>query len=270
VVSASPFKVRPGERVRLDRIDPDDTSAIRGPKRAALAESRRLTERLEHLQELLYADHRCSVLIVLTAIDAGGKDGTIRHVFEGVNPQGVRTAHFGVPTAEESAHDFLWRIHPHTPGKGEIAIFNRSQYEDVLVPRVSKVLPKKAWKRLYRMINEFERTLVLEGTTVLKFFLHISEDEQKDRLRARLRDPTKHWKFSGADLPTRTLWPEYQRAFQEMLRKTSTPWAPWYVIPSNKKWFRDWAVSTVLVSTLESMDLKWPPLPPEWKGAAIR
>jgi PPK2 family polyphosphate:nucleotide phosphotransferase len=268
-VAAGPFKVRPGERVHLDRVDAGDTSAV-GSKRAALAACDGLTRRLVHLQELLYADHRFAVLVILEAIDAGGKDGTIHHVFEGVNPQGVQVAHFVIPTAEESGHDFLWRIHPHAPEKGQIVIFNRSQYEDVLVPRAAKLLPKKVWKRRYRMINEFERTLVLEGTTVLKFFLHISEDEQKARLRERLKDPTKHWKFSDSDLPTRELWPQYQKAFEEMLRKTSTAWAPWYLIPSNKKWFRDWAVSTILVGALESMDLAWPPLPPQWKGVVIR
>jgi PPK2 family polyphosphate:nucleotide phosphotransferase len=268
-MASLPFRVRPGERVRLADLDPGDTSEV-ASKRAALAECDRLTERLAHLQEMLFADHRYAVLVVLTAIDAGGKDGTIHQVFEGVNPQGVRVAHFGVPTADESSHDFLWRIHPHTPEKGEIVIFNRSQYEDVLVPRATKSLPKRVWKRRYRMINEFERTLVLEGTSVLKFFLHISEAEQKDRLRARLKDPTKHWKFSGSDLPTRTLWPQYQAAFDEMLRKTSTKWAPWYVIPSDKKWYRDWAVSKILVATLGTLDLRWPPLPAEWKGVEIR
>ncbi len=262
--------MRPGARVRLDRCDPDDTSAVHGSKRRAEGECDRLAGRLKHLQELLYADHRRSILIVLTAIDAGGKDGTIQHVFEGVNPQGVSVAHFRVPTADEAAHDFLWRIHPHTPGKGEIAIFNRSHYEDVFVPRVERLVPRHVWHHRYRMINEFERTLVLEGTTVLKFFLHISEDEQKARLRERLNDPTKHWKFSAADVPTRRLWPEYQAAFEEMLPRTSTRWAPWYLVPANKKWFRDWVVLTVLVETLEAMDLRWPPLPAAWKGVEIR
>ncbi|HTW77574.1 MAG TPA: PPK2 family polyphosphate kinase [Thermoplasmata archaeon] len=266
----SKFRIRPGERVRLDRSDPDDTSAVHGSKRTALADGAKLARRLEHLQELLWADHRRSILMVLMAIDAGGKDGTIRHVFEGVNPQGVRVAHFRVPTEEEGAHDFLWRIHPHTPGKGEIAIFNRSHYEDVFVPRVEKLAPRRVWHRRYRMINEFERTLSLEGTTVLKFFLHISEAEQKSRLRERLKDPTKHWKFSEADLPTLKLWPQYQAAFEEILRKTSTRWAPWYLVPANEKWFRDWVVSNVLVEALDEMALSWPPLPAAWKNVEIR
>jgi PPK2 family polyphosphate:nucleotide phosphotransferase len=269
-VVATTFRVRPGERVRLDRADPSDTSAVRGSKRAALAACDRLTRRLEHLQELLYADHRWAILIVLEGIDAAGKDGTIRHVFEGVNPQGVRVAHFGVPTAEERDHDFLWRVHAHTPERGEIAIFNRSHYEDVLVPRAAGRVPKAVWRRRYRMINEFERTLVHEGTTVLKFFLNVSEAEQKRRLQERLDDPTKHWKFSVSDLPTRNLWTQYQKAFEEMLRRTSTRWAPWYLVPSDKKWFRDWVVSDVLVRTLEGLDLKWPALPSQWKGVVIR
>jgi PPK2 family polyphosphate:nucleotide phosphotransferase len=269
-LNAASLRVRPGKRVRLDRVDPGDTSAVHGSKRKALAECDRLTHRLEALQELLFANHGSSVLVVLEAIDGGGKDGTIRHVFEGVNPQGVRVAHFGVPTPEEAAHDFLWRIHPHTPAKGEIVIFNRSHYEDVLVPRAARLLPKPVWKQRYRSINEFERTLTKEGTVVLKFFLHISEAEQKRRLRARLDDPTKHWKFSSADLPTRALWPKYQAAFEEMLGRTSTPWAPWFVVPSDKKWFRDWAVLNVLVGALEALDLKWPALPDRWKAVVIR
>ena len=263
------FQVRPGERVHLPAVDPDDTSAV-GSKRSALAICDRLSKRLEHLQELLYADHHQAVLVVLEAVDAGGKDGTVRHVFEGVNPQGVRVVHFRVPTPEEAAHDFLWRIHRATPGKGEIGIFNRSHYGDVLVARAAGLVPPRVWRRRYRMINEFERTLVLEGTTVLKFFLHIGEDEQKRRLRERLADPTKHWKFSADDLPARKLWPAYQAAFEEMLRRTSTKWAPWYVIPSNKKWYRDWAVSAILVDALERLKLSWPPLPPEWKSVVIR
>lgn len=261
--------MRPRERVRLDRADPGDTSAIRGSKAAALKACDRLTRRLEHLQELLYADHRYAVLVVLEGMDAAGKDGTIRHVFEGVNPQGVKVAHFGVPTVEERDHDFLWRIHPHTPAKGEIVIFNRSHYEDVLVPRATRAAPKAIWKRRYRMINEFERTLAREGTTVLKFFLHVSEAEQKRRLQARLDDPTKHWKFSVADLPARGLWSQYQLAYEDILRQTSTQWAPWYIVPSDKKWFRDWVVSNALVDTLAGFDLTWPALPAKWKGTVV-
>jgi PPK2 family polyphosphate:nucleotide phosphotransferase len=269
MVGAS-FRIRPGEHVHLAKLDPADTSAVHGSKRKGLDASERLTKQLEHLQELLWADHRFALLIVLEGMDAAGKDGTIRHVFEGVNPEGVRVAHFGVPTAEEHDHDFLWRVHARTPAKGEIVIFNRSHYEDVLVSRAAKLVPKSVWKRRYRAINEFERTLAEEGTTVLKFFLHLSEDEQKRRLQARLDDPTKHWKFSASDVPSRGLWPAYQRAFEEMLYRTSTRWAPWYLVPSDKKWFRDWVVSNVLVETLAGFDLKWPPLPARWNNVVIR
>jgi PPK2 family polyphosphate:nucleotide phosphotransferase len=263
------FRVRPGERVRLDRADPGSTSALHGSKATALKACDRLTRRLEHLQELLFADHRYSLLVVLEGMDAAGKDGTIRHVFEGVNPQGVKVAHFGVPTAEERDHDFLWRIHPRVPAKGEIVIFNRSHYEDVLVPRATRSAPKAVWKPRYRMINEFERTLVREGTTVLKFFLHLSEAEQKRRLQARLDDATKHWKFSVADLPARGLWSQYQLAYEDILRQTSTRWAPWYLVPADKKWYRDWVVSNVLVETLAGFDLTWPALPAQWKGTVV-
>ncbi len=263
------FEVRPGVRVRLDRFDTGDTSAFRGSKRRALTESQHLIEKLDRLQELFYACHRCSVLVVLQGLDTAGKDGTIRHVFEGVNPQGVRVAKFRVPTPIEADHDFLWRVHADTPAKGEIVIFNRSQYEDVLAARVDGLVPKKVWRHRYRAINDFERTLTHEGTTILKFFLHISEDEQRKRLKERLRDPTKHWKFSRDDLKERTRWPQYTTAIEEMLDRTSTPWAPWYLIPADKKWFRDWAVSKVLVDTLEGFRLTWPPLPAEFRSAPI-
>jgi PPK2 family polyphosphate:nucleotide phosphotransferase len=263
------FRIEPGRKVRLDRFDAADVSAYHGSKRNALAESQDLIERLDRLQELFYACHCGSVLVVLQALDTGGKDGTIRRVFEGVNPQGVRVARFQRPTANEAAHDFLWRVHSQTPGKGEIVIFNRSHYEDVLAARVDKLVPKEVWKARYREINEFERTLVHEGTTVLKFFLHISEAEQRRRLEKRLADPTKHWKFSESDVGERAKWSDYTVAIEEMLERTSTFWAPWRLIPADKKWFRDWAVSKVLVTTLEGMKLKWPPLPKGLKSVAI-
>lgn len=263
------WKIPPGRRVRLKDYDPADTSTFGGSKRKALARSDELRERLESLQELFYACHREGLLIVLQALDTGGKDGTTKHVFEGVNPQGVRVARFRVPTEIESQHDFLWRVHLETPDKGEIVIFNRSHYEDVLAARVEKEVPPAIWRQRYRSINEFERTLVDEGTTVLKFFLHISREEQRARLLERLHDPTKHWKLTAADLRERTKWPEYGRAIEEMLTRTSTRWAPWYLIPSDKKWFRDWAISQVLVRTLEGMPLAWPKLAPGLKGVSI-
>ena len=252
------FLLRPGHGIRLARFDPKDTSAFPGRKHRAEAETVALRQELDRLQELFYADGRRSLLVVLQGMDTSGKDGTIRHVFEGVNPQGVRVGAFKTPTPEELAHDFLWRIHPHAPGKGEIAIFNRSQYEDVLIARVHHLVPKHVWSKRYRGINEFERELVDEGTIVLKFFLHISREEQGDRLRARLADPTKHWKLSPADVRERSFWPEYVKAYEEMLARTTTDWAPWYLVPSDHKWFRNWFVSRTLVETLRGMDLRYP------------
>ena len=214
---------------------------------------------MEELQEKLYAEHKHKLLIVLQAMDTGGKDGTIRRVFEGVNPSGVRVAHFGVPTPEELDHDFLWRVHTQVPGKGEIVIFNRSHYEGVLIARVHKLVPEEVWKGRYEEINDFERSLTEEGTVILKFFLHIDKDEQKKRLQDRLNDPTKRWKFSIHDLPEREFWSEYMKAYEDALEKTSTKWAPWYHIPANHDWFRDVIISTVIVRTLEDMDLHYPP-----------
>ena len=255
------LKVRPGSKVRLSRVHPADTSAYPGSKRQALRETERLTQELTRLQELLYACHGDPVLVVLQALDTGGKDGTIRHVFEGVNPQGVRVVRFRVPTPVEKDHDFLWRVHPEVPARGEIVIFNRSHYEDVLAARVDRLAGREEWSRRYRAINEFERTLSEAGTTILKFFLLISTTEQRRRLQARLDDPTKHWKFSPADLTERSRWPLYTPAIEEMLERTSTPWAPWYLVPSDKKWFRNWAVSKILVDALARRHMKWPPLP---------
>jgi len=263
------LRVRPGSRVRLSRVDPDDTSAFAGSKRAARKDSGRLIAQFDRLQELLYACHAGPVLVVLQGLDTAGKDGTIRHVFEGVNPQGVRVARFQVPTPIEKDHDFLWRVHLETPAKGEIVIFNRSHYEDVLAARVDRLVPRREWVRRYRAINEFERNLRDEGTSVVKFFFYISEDEQRRRLQERLDDPTKHWKFRPADLAERARWPLYVPAIEEMLERTSTAWAPWFLVPSNKKWYRNWVVSKTLVEVLEHRQLTWPPLPPEARSARI-
>jgi PPK2 family polyphosphate:nucleotide phosphotransferase len=252
------FKVEPGEEVHLDKFDPNDTSGFDGKSEDERDESKRLNEKLRQLQEMLYAEHKMKVLVILQAVDTGGKDGVIRRVFEGVNPQGVQVAHFGVPTPEELDHDFLWRHHKRVPGKGELVIFNRSHYEGVLVERVHRLVPDDVWRRRYREINDFEKLLFEEDTVILKFYLHISKDEQKKRLQARLDDPTKEWKFSSNDLPERKHWDEYMMAYQDALAKTSTDWAPWYVIPSNHKWYRDLVVSRVIVKAMEKMDLHYP------------
>ena len=252
------YRVKPNEKIKLEKLDPADRSAYEGDKEKAQEDLAKLNDKLEEYQELLYAEHKHRVLIVLQAMDTGGKDGVIRRVFDGVNPQGVRVASFKVPTAEELDHDYLWRVHKMTPGKGEIVIFNRSHYEDVLVVRVHGLVSEKTWKKRYDHINEFERLMANEGTTILKFFLHIDKDEQKERLQARLDEPDKHWKFSLGDLEERKLWNQYMAAYEDVLNKTSTPWAPWYVIPANRKWYRDLVISTILVNTLKKLDMHYP------------
>ena len=252
------YRVKPNEKIKLEKLDPADRSAYEGDKEKAQEDLAKLNDKLEEYQELLYAEHKHRVLIVLQAMDTGGKDGVIRRVFDGVNPQGVRVASFKVPTAEELDHDYLWRVHKMTPGRGEIVIFNRSHYEDVLVVRVHGLVSEKTWKKRYDHINEFERLMANEGTTILKFFLHIDKDEQKERLQARLDEPDKHWKFSLGDLEERKLWNQYMAAYKDVLNKTSTPWAPWYVIPANRKWYRDLVISTILVNTLKKLDMHYP------------
>jgi PPK2 family polyphosphate:nucleotide phosphotransferase len=252
------YRVVPGSLVNLDEWDPDDDKAYDGDKEDANQRLEELNDELEAMQELLYAEHKHKLLVVLQATDTGGKDGTIRHVFEGVNPQGVRVASFKVPTAEELDHDYLWRAHRQVPGKGEIVIFNRSHYEDVLIVRVHNLVSPEVWGRRYAQINDFERILSEEGTSILKFFLHIDKDEQKERLQARLDEREKRWKFNVADLKERELWSDYQKAYEDMLSKTSTKWAPWYIIPANHKWYRNLVVASLIVSTLKSLDMKYP------------
>ena len=245
-----------GTKVDLSDHDPNDKGGWE--KAAARRQLKANLARMAELQEMLYAQGEHALLIVLQAMDAGGKDGTIRHVFEGVNPQGVKVTSFKVPTPLELAHDYLWRIHQHTPAKGEMMIFNRSHYEDVLVVRVHNLVPRAVWERRYKQINDFERMLVEEGTTILKFYLHIDQEEQKERLQARLDDTTKHWKFSSADLKERLLWPEYMKAFEDALSRTSTDWAPWYVIPANRKWYRNLVIGNILIDTLKGLNMSYP------------
>ena len=252
------YRVAPGSSLSLVDRDPADASLFDGDKDDGRRETKALNKRLEELQELLYAEGRHKLLIVLQAMDAGGKDGTIRHVFDGTNPQGVKVASFKKPTREELAHDYLWRVHRHTPGTGEIAIFNRSHYEDVLVVRVHDYVPPERWQRRYDHIVEFERLLADEGTTILKFFLHISKEEQKERFQSRLDEPHKRWKFAKGDLDERERWDDYMRAFEAALSKTSTDTAPWYVIPADRKWYRNLVISKILVETLEGLGMSYP------------
>jgi len=263
------YRVKPGDQIDLSQWDPNDTGAFIGGKKEAKEALDTLNDRLEELQELLYAENKHKLLVVLQAMDSGGKDGTIRHVFEGVNPQGVKVASFKVPTKEELAHDYLWRAHKVTPGKGEIVIFNRSHYEDVLVVRVHSLVPHEVWGRRYEHINQFEHMLADEGTTILKFFLHIDLQEQKERLQARLDNPQKQWKFSLGDLDERKLWPEYTRAYQDVLSKTSTEWAPWFIVPSNHKWYRNYVIASILVDTLEGLDMNYPQPEEDLSGVVI-
>lgn len=255
----SQLRVEPGHRIRLATLDPGDTRDF--DKETATAATAKQLERLTELQDRLWAEAKHPVLVVLQGIDAAGKDGTIKKVMEAFNPQGCPVTSFKVPSAEELAHDYLWRVHKRVPRKGEIGVFNRSHYEDVLVVRVHDLVPKTVWSKRYDQINAWERMLTESGTTIVKFFLSIDRDEQRQRFQARYDDPTRRWKFSMADLEERKLWDDYQAAFDDVLSKTSTTWAPWYVIPANRKWFRNLAVSTILADTIASLKPAYPPAP---------
>ncbi len=264
------YLVKPGSKVKLADWDPRETGAFSGGKQKAEARLLELNGRLEALQELLYAERKHKVLVILQALDTGGKDGTIRRVFDRVNPQGVRVASFKAPTAAELDHDYLWRIHQQVPGRGEIVIFNRSHYEDVLVVRVQRLVPAEVWKRRYAQINEFERMLAEEGATILKFYLHIDRDEQKERLQERLDDPAKRWKFSAGDLEERKLWDQYIEAYEDVLERTSTEWAPWRIVPANRNWYRNLIVAEAVVDSLERLDMRYPEPAEGLDGIVIR
>ncbi len=264
------LRVKPDHKLALKERDPSATPGVDPGKRQAVeAASIELNLRLEALQEQLWAQGKHRILIVLQAMDAGGKDGTISKVFEHLNPSGVRVASFKAPSDNELAHDYLWRIHEQVPADGEMVIFNRSHYEDVLVVRVMDLAPEERWRKRYRHIREFEAMLVDEGVTILKFFLHISKSEQKQRLEARLADPTKQWKFAVGDLAHRERWDDYMAAFEDALNETSTADAPWFVIPANRKWYRNWAILKLLVDQLEALNLGYPPAPADLAGVTI-
>lgn len=257
---------QPG-KVNLADHDPDWTGPFED-KSAAKEETKKNIERMQELQWTLYAENKRSLLIILQAMDAAGKDGTIRHVLGAMNPQGCTVASFKQPSAEERDHDFLWRIHREVPRYGEIGVFNRSHYEDVLIVRVHNLVPEAVWRKRYEQINRFEQHLADNQVHVLKFFLHISKAEQKERFQARLDDPTRNWKFSEADIKEREHWDDYQRAYEDAIGKCAAPHAPWYVIPANKKWFRNLAVSSVIVETMEAMHMKLPA--PSFDPASIK
>lgn len=251
----------PGTPFHLDTFDPDDTGGYE-KKKDARKDTEDNLERLQQLHEKLYASGTKGLLVVLQAMDTAGKDGTIKHALGAFNPQGVKVKSFGVPTELERAHDFLWRCHKPAPPRGFIGIFNRSHYEDVLVVRVKKLAPKEVWRARYDHINAFERLLFDSGITIVKFYLNISPDEQAERLRERQQNPDKHWKFNPGDLEDRKLWPEYMKAYEDALTRCNTPWAPWYVIPANHKWYRNLVVTEILIQTMEDMDLAFPEPPP--------
>jgi PPK2 family polyphosphate:nucleotide phosphotransferase len=252
------FMVEPGAKVRLSKIDPAYTGK-QATHEKALPEIQANVERMDKLQYLLYADGSQSLLVVLQALDAAGKDGTIRHVFSGMNPQGTSVFAFKEPSRKEAARDFLWRVHLRTPGKGEVVVFNRSHYEDVLVVRVHKLVPHSVWSKRYELINDFETMLSRNGTTILKFFLHISPQEQLARFKQRLDDPSRQWKISESDYSERELWPQYVEAYEDAIALTSTKRAPWFIIPANHKWFRNLAVSQIIADAMDEMGLQLPP-----------
>jgi PPK2 family polyphosphate:nucleotide phosphotransferase len=262
------YRIDSRRPIRLRNFDPDETSLAPAGKDGTKNKSEKILRRLNELQELLFAEHKHKVLIVLQGMDTSGKDGTIGHVMGGFDPTGVRTVSFKKPTPVELDHDYLWRVHAQTPGTGEVVVFNRSHYEDVLVVRVHELVPEAMWVQRYAQINEFERMLAENGTLILKFFLNISNDEQKKRLQERIEDPTKQWKFQHGDLDERKLWPQYQKAYEDVLSKTATPWAPWYVVPANAKWYRNWIVSSVIADAMTGLKMAYPQ--PDLKGVVVK
>ncbi|MEO8393695.1 MAG: polyphosphate kinase 2 family protein [Chloroflexota bacterium] len=256
-----------GDKVHLKEFDPGYTGDK--DKDSARKETQKLEAKLAGLQEKLYAQNSQSLLVVLQAMDAGGKDGTIKKVFENVNPQGVYVTSFKAPTPEDLGHDFLWRIHPHTPRDGYIGIFNRSHYEDVLIARVNELTPRDVWEKRYDDINSFEKLLADSGTRILKFYLHISKDEQKERFQDRLNRPEKHWKFAMADLETRKKWDDYMEAYEAALTRCNTEYAPWHVVPANHKWYRDLVITRAIVEMLEDMKVDYPKPKEDLTGITI-
>jgi PPK2 family polyphosphate:nucleotide phosphotransferase len=251
------YLVEPGSKVHLDAIHSSDTGKLSSEDAAETVIAKDL-ERLSHLQWKLYAENRRSLLIVLQAPDAGGKDGTVTHVFGALNPMGASVHAFKVPTPQEAAHDFLWRVHAVTPATGQVAIFNRSHYEDVLVPRVHHTVPKELIGKRYDRINEFEHNLAQAGTHIVKFYLHISADEQLRRFKARLEDPRRQWKISDSDYTERACWDDYRKAFEAAMEHTSTARAPWFVVPANHKWYRNLVVARIVADTLDDLHMKFP------------
>jgi PPK2 family polyphosphate:nucleotide phosphotransferase len=257
-LSDHPFRVQPGQKVDLEAWPTRDDQLFPLTKPKGKDLFKQFSHQVDILQELFYAEGKHRLLVVFQALDTGGKDGTIRTVFEKMNPQGIRVASFKRPSSKELAHDYLWRVHPQVPGNGEVVIFNRSHYEDIVAVRVRDIYPESVWSKRYDHIVNFESMLADEGTTVLKFFLHISKDEQKERLQARLDEPEKNWKFNPGDLDDRALWNDYMKAYGDVFERTSTEKAPWYVIPADQKWMRNLIISDILVKTMQDLGMNYP------------
>lgn len=256
------FRVKSGTRVSLGDHDPDGGPSLVATKDEGARQLELIKADIRNLQRKLYAERRHRLLVILQGLDGSGKDGTVRHVFTGIDPHGLRVISFKAPTADELSHDFLWRVHREVPGRGEVAVFNRSHYEDIVAVGVKKLAPESVWKRRYEHVVNFERLLADEGTTILKIFLHISPDEQRRRLQARLENPEKHWKFHPDDLADRKRWPEFIAAYEEVLSRTSAEHAPWFIVPANRKWYRNLAVAGIVREALGRLELKFPP--PAW------
>jgi len=253
------YMIKDTEETVLKKLDPEETGSFKN-KQDAEAEMESLKERLAELQDILFAQKEHAVLVILQGMDSSGKDGTVKHIFSGINPQGFMVTSFKKPSLEEEAHDFLWRVHQKTPPKGYISAFNRSHYEDVLVPRVHGSLNDKDTKRRFKQILQFEEMLADEGTTIIKLFLHISKEKQLEKIQERLKDPKKHWKFDASDLLERQYWDDYQKAYEDIFANSTTENAPWYWIPANHQWYRNYLALSIVVKTLESLDLKYPKL----------
>ena len=263
------YWVKPGAKVEFERFESGEKALFKGAGKSEFdAQFDELQDQLQELQKMLYAQHRHRVLVVMQAMDTGGKDGCIKHVFSRIDPQGIHVRSFKKPSAEELDHDFLWRIHSKVPSTGQLVIFNRSHYEDIIAVRVKKIYPDEVWKRRQRHVIEFERMLAEEGTTIVKIFLHISKEEQKKRLESRLQNPRKHWKFNPDDLADRARWEEFMGAYEDVIGKTSTEFAPWYIVPADRKWYRNLCVARIMLDTLKKLNMDFPAI--DWDPKAIR
>ena len=263
------YLVKPGDKVDLAKIDSGERTLFQGGGKDDFEpQFDELQDQLQTLQKKLYAQNKHRILVVMQAMDTGGKDGCIKHVFSRIDPQGIHVYSFKKPSAEELAHDFLWRVHPKVPSTGQLVIFNRSHYEDIVAVRVKKLFPDEVWKRRQRHVAEFERMLAEEGTTIVKIFLHISKDEQKRRLQSRIDNPAKHWKIHPDDLTDRARWSDFMTAYEEVIGKTSTDQAPWYVVPADRKWYRNLCVARIMLDTLKKLEMEFPPI--DWDPKAVK